>query len=260
MQYGLGGNHIDLLSQPGVDPLVVLRGAIYRGVCDVNIFTIASCDPTPPTKLFNDVPAETRVEPFILGTGYECSMPLSNSPVQQLAAEALKVGEWSAIATVIHSNPDNLAGVLNWADEATDITPATPAGLANTLQGLLDQAACSCWGRGELYLHVPLQYLPYFLEQSLIVWDDNTPKLGPINVVFDCYPNTPPTVNTGGAANVDGSEVWLYLTGPQYIGVGDVLTTDTGYLQQNTNVSLVERYAIGVFDGCCVYAAKAVVC
>lgn len=260
--YGLGGNHIDLLAIAGVDPDVVNKGALYRPVCDHVVFTQAICDAARPAKTVNQVPDQVRFEPFLIGDAFECGMPQSISPVSQLALNTLALSEWQQIAITVHSNPDNLNGVLNWADYANDITPATPAGLSNTIHGLIEAAACTCWSSGNLYLHVPIAYMPYFLEQSLLWWEtgSNTPKIGPVSIVFDCYPNTPPTVNTGGAAAADGSEVWLYLTGPNYIGVGNVYETDTMFAQQNNHLSMAERHAIALFDTCCVTAAKAVVC
>lgn len=264
--YGLGGNHIDLLSITGVSNEVIDKGALGQFYCDSTAFTQLVCQPVGvprDDKAVNTVAASERFEPILLGSAFACQPnPSQPDRISTLAHYSLSLHEWQRIATTIHSNPSALVGVRNWADEATEVVAPISglAGLTNTISGLLDAAGCACWGAGEQYLHVPKQFMPFFAQDHLVRWQGEKAYIGFLNVVFDCYPNTPPTVNVGGAAAADGSEVWMYLTGDQWIGLGDVYETRAGYTRQNEDVSLVERHALGVFDPCCVFAAKASVC
>lgn len=136
--------------------------------------------------------------------------------------------------------------------------PAAPGDLKGTLQGLLD-SVCAC-AKGDLTLHVPVSFLPYFLADGVVKWDPESGRylFGTHEVSFGCYPNRGPNAQeTASPTATDGTEVWIWATGPVYVEFGADQVLGEITRRQNLYTAIVERPVLVAFDPACVYAAKA---
>lgn len=136
-----------------------------------------------------------------------------------------------------------------------------PADLVNSLQGIMD-SACSCWN-ADLVIHVPVQYLSYFLNLQLVLWNEQLEQymFGAFKVSFDCYPNIgPDSLDEDAIPATDGSEVWIYASGPVYYALASPEEIKTRDWQQNKSRVEDIAGAIVAFEPCCVSAVKAKVC
>lgn len=175
------------------------------------------------------------------------------------------------IASVLSSStPDGQPNQSpNLPDSAVDITPAAPAGLANTIAGLL-QEAFACGATGEEWIWAPAWTLPHFLEANLLTQVGNVWKLGPHTVIFDQgFTNEGPT---GVGADPDDppsppaatGQAYIYVSGPFEYATGAVqilsAPIEGGNPRLNRANVIAAQLAIYRFDPCCVFAARAAVC
>ena len=120
--------------------------------------------------------------PTLVGVETQCVRRDMGGPIGDMQVQVAQVGltrtEWAVAADVLYDgNIGNLSTLIeqNGANPSFfsegQVLPsqnyATPADLDNTIQGLLD-AACSCFGE-QVTLHVPQQYLPHFLQETIVM-------------------------------------------------------------------------------------------
>lgn len=195
--------------------------------------------------------------------------------VQQAAVQSLEREKWRTLAAVLHGaapvfTSDNLGGVPNpsltgagGAAQPTQPTypnPPSPVSLKAAMEALL-RSICACT-KGDLTFHVPVAFLPYFLVDGFVKFDEaaNKYKFGSHEVSFDCYPNEGNyAVEQSNPTATDGSEVWIWATGPIYAAFGTDITVRGLDRRQNKASFLAEVPAIVVYDPTCVYAVKATV-
>lgn len=135
---------------------------------------------------------------------------------------------------------------------------SAPGDLKGTLQGLLD-SVCDC-AKSDLTFHVPVAFLPYFLADGIVRWDAAAEGyfFGSHEVSFGCYPNQgPQAVEDANPTATDGTEVWIWTTGPVYVEFGQDQVLGEVTRRQNLYTAIVERPVLVAFDPVCVYAAKA---
>jgi hypothetical protein len=212
-------------------------------------------DVNAPVKSIATVGSVVEFVPFMLYRGAECSTWVSLDELLQLARMGYARGESKAVALQLQSDAANV-GNPSLNSEALDLTPGGGAvDVVNTLSGLVS-SICDC-GMNDLVLHSHIRAIPFLLERKQIRWDETsgTWRHGPWPFVFDCYDNTGP-----GAVDepVDGSEVWIYATGPVEIATSaEVVPDHSPTVRQNIDLQLVEHLSILRFDPCCVRAALA---
>lgn len=237
------------------------QGVSFNSACvDTESPRLWYCtDPTPEpdNKIADSVGAPIVFEPFMVYSERDCSTWMEPGELEHLARIGLDRTLSQGVALQLQTNPaGNSSPSLN--SVAIDITPATPADVSNTLSALISNAICDC-GLTELVLHAPIRSLPFFVERELVEWDESRGvwHMGPHVFSFDCYSEFGPE---GVETEEDGSEVWLYVTGPieWSIGPADIVDRPESItVRTNEAVSLIEHLSILRFDTCCVYAARA---
>lgn len=212
--------------------------------CDLNL-----------SKLVSQIGDVAEFEPDLLWTPvFECD--LSNLDVTREAARMhLETVTGELIVAALESGGGSNPTFI---DAATDITPATPSGFAASIAGLVEElAGCNVF---DVFIHIPIGYESYLLQAGLIEWDAMAGiyRMGPHTVVFDKYSNVGPTGSPPPAG--DGSQVYVYASGPVYLELADVMLIEHRGPAANTHRVTAERMSITVFDPCCVAAALVEVC
>lgn len=231
------------------------QGINFNTGCNPDGTGLIGCvDPEDATdKNISDIGVVEEFSPFLAYSGRSCSTWVSSEELIEAASQGLESTISKAFATQLQLGTVGTNPSLN--STATDITPGGgPVDLVNTFSGLV-QAICEC-GINDLTFHVNLRAIPFLLERQIVKWDadSGTWKHGPYTVSADCYGTVGPGEDE---ENVDGSEVWVYVTGPIEVGIGDAQPVEGLDVQVNGKLELVERLGILRFDTCCVYAAKA---
>lgn len=218
-------------------------------------------DPVPETpvatKVRGTVGDGASFDSFLLYYDLECDGGHGWESLEELVQLGLTAGDSAAMAREIHAN---LSGNGNPSLQSTAVDVTLDAGaqpLEQSLQGLLAKVA-DC-DMGELTIHVPVQALPAFLAQQLVVWDGTRFKHGPFDVIFDAYPNVGPEVADNDEPDPETGEVWIYATGLVEREQDREIRTHFLEHRLNRRVQRAERLAIVRFDPCCVTAVKALV-
>jgi hypothetical protein len=214
------------------------------GQCEIGGFSGAA----------NGLPGAT-FEPYNIYTNPQSCDPLSVEALRTAVLSNLERITSSEIASLFVSSGGVNPEVVT---DALDITPGTPSGFAATFQGIIQEMASQ--GIFEVWIHVPLGYETYLLRDGIIEWDadSGTYKMGPHTIVVDQYPNVgpgnvPPPV-------VDGSQVWVYGTGPMELGLTDPELIVNTTVAANTTLVRGERLSLLIFDPCSFVAAVAQAC
>lgn len=217
--------------------------------------------PSPPDTL-EDVAVEKTIgtvgpvvefAPFMLYRGSECSTWFDTDELLRMARDGYVRGASKAFARQLQVDASG-SGNPSLNGNAVDITPGGGAvDVVNTISGLI-ASICDC-GMNDLVLHMHLRAIPFLMERDLIKWDMDAGhwRHGPWPVVFDCFD----PVGPGAVAEpIDGSEIWMYATGPIEIAAGpEVRAPHDSYTRTNEQIELVERMGMLRFDTCCVQAA-----
>lgn len=131
--------------------------------------------------------------------------------------------------------------------------PNAPGDFEGSMQGLLEIARnCS---HSDVIFHIPMQFLPYALRHG-VRWEESVGyyRYGAFRVIFDAYPNVGPA---GTATAPNGTEFWMWMTGPIFVERAAQIDTIDGHEHvQNSWSVLVEQGAIVAFDPGCVGAVK----
>jgi len=213
--------------------------------------------PVPGDKVADSVGTPVVFEPFMVYSERDCSTWISPSELEELARIGLDRTLSQGVALQLQTNAvGSSSPSLN--SVAIDITPVSgPVDVTNTLSGLIGNATCTC-GLTEIIVHAPLRSLPFFVERELVEWDEARGlwHMGPYAFSFDCYSEVgPDDVET----DADGSEAWLYVTGPVEWSIGEAEVVGRPHSivpRTNEALSLIEHLSIVRFDTCCVYAAR----
>lgn len=221
------------------------------------------------TKTVNELGPTDIFESTTIYNVAECNVAGSRSLIgnrQELVArEGLDVVKYSLMADVLYTGEvgiGELQSTPNPSFFSTARIPEgqnylTPSSITNTMTGLIE-VLCAQWRR-QVVFHVPIQFMPQMLNSSLVVWDwdRNRYYMGNYPVSFDCYLNYGPESAVDPVPNVDGSELWIYMSSIPYISFGDEGTDGYTEVQINRHTERAERGAIATFDPCSVWAAKA---
>lgn len=240
------------------------QGVAFNPVCiDTSVLRRRGCeDPEDATTKDSDPVAEpVEFNPFLVHAMTDCSTWMEPANLEQLAMMGADRIVSQTIAQQLQDNvvPGSNSPSLN--SVADVITGATPQDIVNTVSALTDAMICGC-AHTELVIHAPLRSFLFFKERQIIELNTSTGawEIAP-NIVmsFDCYSETgPDDLDTA----LDGSEIWLYATGPVEYAIGEqevVGRPDSITVRTNEAVSLVEGLAIVRFDPCCVKAAIATI-
>lgn len=230
------------------------QGINYNANCGAEVGYANCVDPgSPVDKSIADVGEIVEMLPFILHSGSQCSTWFDGQDLLDLARSGYVRGESEAFAMQLQADAaGNGNPTLN--STATDITPATPADVTNTLSGLT-AAAMDC-GMNDLVFHMNRRIIPFLLERHLIEWDAATGRwmYGPYPFSFDGYG----PIGPGGVSETSASESWMYVSGPIEIESGPELRAPgEPVVRTNYALELIEHLAILRFDPCCVQAAIA---
>lgn len=220
------------------------------------------------------LPNPYEFAPFIIESHVECNVggtkTVIGDIIKQNAVISLETMTPRVIAKVlqgtipVHTAPDRLdlanPTLNNPAVLPSGFNPMAPGNLKGTLQGLLDQV-CGC-AAGEMTFHVPESFLPYFLINGVVSWDEGsgTYRFGAHAVSFDCYPNQgPPDVELASPTLTDGTECWIWISNPIWVATAPLEDWTVQHIHTRTNTAsaIVERAAIVAFDPSCTAAAKA---
>lgn len=254
-------------------------GVQIQTVCGLEPFVWGCASVTDPEdpdtwKPVADILPYSEFSSTMIGLEVACGPNGPNSPIgdiaKRIAQEGLERVRFSRLAQVL-ANGDVGGGATagfgtNPSLQEDSSNPdgfvlATPAGILTTIQGLLD-AVTDCW-QTDVVFHVPLSFLPHFLDNHLVEWDAERGvwHMGPYEFSFDLYPNL------GSAADelatptaTDGSEVWIYVTSRPLYAFSREMTIAARKQRLNEYVVEALRGAIIVFDPCCAMGAKAQVC
>lgn len=239
------------------------QGVTFTPACvDTSAVRVRGCvDPVDSQDKDSDpVAGPVEFNPFLVYSMTDCSAWLEPEMLEQLAVNGADRILSQTIAQQLQENTvaDSNSPSLN--SEAVDITPDTPVDLSATLGLLLNAMVCGC-AVNEVVFHAPIRSLPFFLEKQLVEFDatQGVYHMGDHVFSFDCYGEVGPDDTETSA---DGSEIWIYATGPVEFAVGptEVVTRPDGLtILTNEAVSLSEGLAIVRFDTCCVRAAIAAV-
>jgi len=226
-------------------------------------------DPKP----LNEAESPASFRPFMVEyNAQSCSgIPGDWHELEARARRGLAGRVSNGIARAISSaSPDGQQNQSpNLPDAAVDITGVAPAGLANTIAGLL-QDSFDCGATGEQWIWLPAWVLPHLLEAQLVTQVGNVYKLGPHTVILDQgFTGAPPT-GVGSDPDVPASpdaatgQAWVYVSGPVEFATGpttilDDTTRGVSPRLNRANV-IAGQLAIYRFDPCCVFAALAAVC
>lgn len=231
------------------------QGINFNTSCNPNGTGLTGCiNPDDPfDKTISQLGDVAEFEPFLAYSGRECSTWVTSQELLDAASQGLEATISHAFATQLQTGQIGSNPSLN--SSATDITPVSPVDIVNTFSGLV-QAICAC-GINDITFHINLRAIPFLVERHIVTWDSISGnwKHGPYNVSADCYGSVGPDDSEEAE---DGSEVWVYVTGPVEFAVGDLVQTEGLDVAVNGKSELVERLGILRFDPCCVYAAKAV--
>lgn len=251
-------------------------GVQYTPQCDIDGF-IWGCEgssvvaddglkPNTPPGSASDI------YPGTLGVRSQCNIggrqTVIGDVVRQVAEQGLERARYSLLADIMYDGEVGRATPnVSFKTDATvpaGFDPLVPAGIVNTMQGLLD-AACTCWDQ-QLVFHVPVAYLPHFLAKYIVEWDEGAGvyRMGAHLVSFDCYTNLGPDAvdPDDRIPAADGSEVWIYATGAPLIGLDPDIDVHSSILDARINLYNVvaEQGGIVLMDSCCIVGAKAAVC
>lgn len=221
-----------------------------------------------------DIEDYSEFSSTMIGVEVQCGPNGPNSPIgdiaRRIARQGLERTRWSRLAQVLSDGVVGGGSVGGWAvnpslqSEAltpSGFDPDNPAGIAPTLQGLLD-GLCACW-QGDIVFHVPASYLPQFVRQYIVEWDSarGVWTMGPYDFSFDCYPNLgPEAVEDVTPTAQDGSEFWIYATSRPLAAFSREMAFDARGVDRNNYLVEALRGAIVAFDPCCAFAAKAATC
>lgn len=247
------------------------HGVIVTPVCGVEPFVwgceSASREAPDDVKPITPILDSEQFDSTLIGVLVDCDGgPGALGSIEEIiASEGWRRTAWQAMAGILHNGEVGTAAPNPSLESVAILPPGwdplVPAGIVPSLQGLLD-AACTCWN-ADLVIHVPVQFLPYFLRLYLVEWDndDQVYRMGAFRISFDCYPNVgPDSLGPDAEPNPDGSEVWMYATGPIYYGIVDPEIIRTREWRQNKSRVEDIAGAIVAFEPCCVMAVKATVC
>lgn len=240
------------------------QGVNFNSDCGTDVGYSVCFDPEDATdKNISTVGDGVEFTPFMLYHGTECSTWLDTAELLALARSGFVRGESAAFARQLQSDA---AGTGNPSlNNVASVLPGT-ADVVNVLSALIS-AVCEC-GFGDVVFHTNIRALPFLKERHLVHWEDGSAEFqggptetpgwyfGPYKFDFDCYGATGP----GDVdEEEDGSNVWIYATGPIEIASSQELVAP-GQPTVRTNVALqlVESLNILRFDPCCVKAALAV--
>ena len=240
---------------------------------------------TEKTETATAAPHDVDFYPGMIGSTTECMVAgrqtVIGDLVRQSAEQSLDRVRYSTLAQILYygnvGRTDRNASLQGDATVPDGFDPSAPSGIKQTLQGLLD-ATSRCWDQ-QLVFHVPAQYLPYFLADALVEFDQSAGvyRMGAHLVSFDTYVNLGPNALIGGSggfdpeeddpaldprlASADGSDFWIYATSTPLIGL-DAVDVQSSILDPRLNKYRVvaEQGAIILFDPCCAIGAKAAVC
>lgn len=225
-------------------------------------------------KELGGVASGFKFYPTAIVAQVECHVSGTQSAIGDIILENaqgdLELNKHRALEAVLHG----LAPVFGPAGEANPSlnnyntgpsAPTIPQGfdvtdpgdLRGTLQGLLD-SICAC-SKSDVIIHAPVSAWPY-LEAVGVTWDEaaGVYRYGTHRVSLGCYPNVGPEDQEAiQATATDGTEFWLWATGPVYVAFSGTDTVVDLQTRQNLAQALVERAAIVAFDPACVYAVKA---
>lgn len=270
----------------GIEVTPPARNSVHlwdaTGCADVGYELDAAAGAGAPAELTekteNGVASGFKFYPTGIVAQVECHVSGTQSAIGDIILENAQADldrmQWRALEAVLHGAAPVMGpagernpSLANYDDDGVGqsaptlpdgFDPTAPGDLKGSLQGLLD-GICAC-SKGDLTLHVPVSFLPYFLVDGAVRWNEDTGRYtyGSHTVSFGCYPNRGPQDTEAASPTADdGTEVWIYSTGPVYYAFGDTDTVQEVVRRQNKAIALVERPAIVAFDPVCVYAVKA---
>lgn len=251
------------------------EGVTRTSQCDVTAFRWQCGRSEGDPKETTDLGDADTFYPTMIGVATDCTVFGSRSLIGnrqlEVAQGGLALREWSMLALTMY---DGLVGNGAAGDEnpnpsfygSATLVPSqsftAPAPIPNTLEGMLD-TYCSRWS-GEVVIHVPQQFLPYWIDQELVtLGEDGVYRHGHHRVSFDCYPNSGPTQAVDDSSDPDATvdppdgAFWMYMSSVPRVGFADVSSGESTDPQQNMHSAVAERGAIITFEPCSVVAALA---
>lgn len=232
------------------------QGITFTSLCSSGHGVSHCVDPEDAVeKDINGVSEALTFDPFIVYNGVTCSTYSTTEELLDLARRGLESTISGTYARELQGDALDSQTNPTLNSEATDITPAGgPSDLTSTLSGLVS-ASVEC-GMADLVFHANVRILPYLLRDNLVEWSEAEQiwKVGPWAFSLDDYQPTGPG---GFVPAEDGSEAWVYVTGPIEVAFGAEIDIDGVDVLENERVVLAERLGILRFDTCCVQAALA---
>jgi hypothetical protein len=250
-------------------------GVEVRSTPDGGVFMWDTCGPGGTNIDTGNAIVEKPVSPVGVGAPFfpvtiekvvECGPGATQTAIGDIAREtargSLDRQVYKVLARVFQGLLPNLSadgvpggGINQYVSTPPGFDSNNPKDLRGTLQELL-YSVCDCSNSDPIF-HVPRAWMPHFIAQDLVEWDELTGKFwfGPHEVSFDCYFNRDPTGSYATA--VDGSEVWIFATARPMVAVSAEDDVRVLERRQNTYTALVERHAIIAFDPTCVRMSKA---
>lgn len=223
-------------------------------------------DVTMDDKPRSDSGMETvTFKPFVVGGTAKCG-PLDRSAVgdvtKQMARMQLEKHRWPQVASMLFTGDDGRGERINptlgdepWVTyQPAGMDVENPNEIIPTIAGMLE-TACLCVD-GDSAFYVPLGYMPYFVKELDLRWDEQQGLYfyGDIPFVFDCsIPNQ--TVGGVEADPDDGTVVWVKLGPRPYVAFAPEQELDVRVVRQNERWVVAEQPAIVVFNAYCVVDA-----
>lgn len=205
-----------------------------------------------------------------IGVQYTCNPSAKTlSPIGDLVSDSARYAyqrfRWQRLARVLVDGQVNAFTLINPSFQSVAQVPAgldvdNPSGIVTTIQAMLELSQCTSWD-AQRVLHVPQQYLPHFLNQYLVEWDNDAGvyKMGQHLVSFDCYPNVGPQPDLDPGAD-DGSTFWMYMSDAPMAAFDSEVIEAATHVRMNRYTASAESGAIIAFNPCGVVASKAIVC